>query len=83
MAMNEVNQMNNKLSHLFAETLETLEDFAETGIAFLPEQPSPAMIRAGALAGGIAEEQAAKIYRAMVAAERLEDRGGAEGQITH
>lgn len=81
--MNEVNQKNNKLSHIFAETLETLEDLAETGIAFVPEQPSPTMIRAGALAGGIAEDQAARIYRAMVAADRLEDRRGAEGQVTH
>jgi len=78
-----MNDRNGRLSRLFVETLETLEDLTSTGIAFLPEQPSRAMTRAGALAGGICEDQAAKIYRAMVAAERLEDKDGGEGQTTH
>lgn len=78
-----MNDKNDKLSRLFVETLETIEELSDSGIAFVPEQPSPAMTRAGAIAGGIAEDQAAKIYRAMVAAERLDNQDHPEGQTTH
>lgn len=53
--------------------LEELEEMAELGIKFVPVQPSPAMIQAGARTGGINEALAAKIYRAMLEVDTLED----------
>tara|TARA_Y100000813_G_scaffold51227_1_gene35813 strand:- start:22 stop:258 length:237 start_codon:yes stop_codon:yes gene_type:complete len=56
-----------------ASVIDELEDLIESGVKFVPAQPSPAMTQAGARAGGIDEAQAAKIYRAMLEADAIED----------
>ncbi len=56
-----------------ASVLDELEDLIDSGVKFVPAHPSPAMTQAGARAGGIDEEQAAKIYRAMLEADSFED----------
>ncbi|MEQ8806825.1 MAG: hypothetical protein RIE87_10155 [Rhodospirillales bacterium] len=53
--------------------LTELEELVDLGVKFVPVQPSLAMIQAGARAGGIDEALAAKIYRAMLEADALED----------
>lgn len=53
--------------------LDELEEMAEHGVKFVPVQPSPAMIEAGARTGGINEALVAKIYRAMLEVDTLED----------
>ncbi|MEQ9556127.1 MAG: hypothetical protein RIG67_10160 [Rhodospirillales bacterium] len=53
--------------------LSELEELVDLGIKFVPVQPSHAMIQAGARAGGVDESLAAKIYRAMLEADALED----------
>lgn len=53
--------------------LDELEEMAELGVKFVPVQPSPAMIEAGARIGGINEALVAKIYRAMLDVDTLED----------
>lgn len=50
-----------------------LEEMVDLGIKFVPVQPSPAMLQAGARVGGIDQALAAKIYRAMLEADTLED----------
>jgi hypothetical protein len=53
--------------------LTELEELVDLGIKFVPMQPSPGMIQAGARAGGVDPTLAEKIYRAMLEADSLED----------
>ncbi|PIW29735.1 MAG: hypothetical protein COW30_04150 [Rhodospirillales bacterium CG15_BIG_FIL_POST_REV_8_21_14_020_66_15] len=59
--------------------LSELEELVDLGVKFVPRQPSPAMILAGARAGGIDEALTAKIYCAMLEADSLEDPEGTAG----
>lgn len=68
-----MNSKNKTFSTGLSRALVEIQDLADSGIKFVPERPSPAMTQAGALAGGIDEDKAAKIYRAMLEAESLED----------
>ena len=70
-------------SDLIADAMERLEELADLDVAFVPEHPSPAMTRAGARAGGIPEEQAARVYRAMIEADRLDDLDPSDERSTH
>lgn len=70
-------------SDLIGDSLERLEQLAELDVAFVPERPSKAMTRAGARVGGVDEELAARIYRAMIAAERLDDLDPPEDGSSH
>ncbi|MDT8288001.1 MAG: hypothetical protein RQ748_12900 [Elusimicrobiales bacterium] len=63
--------------------LTELEALVDRGIKFVPNQPSPLMMRAGARAGGVDEIRAAKIYRAMLEADTLEDPEGKPGTRTN
>jgi hypothetical protein len=63
----------NRLSPNLEMALAELEEQVDLGVKFVPMQPSLAMIQAGARAGGIDEALAAKIYRAMLEADTLED----------
>ncbi|MBD3668724.1 MAG: hypothetical protein HUJ16_12215 [Kangiella sp.] len=68
-----MNSKEKPLSVDLSRALYEIQDLADSGIKFVPERPSPAMTQASALAGGIDEAKAAKIYRAMLEAESLED----------
>lgn len=63
--------------------LTELEELIDLGIKFVPVQPSPAMVSAGARAGGVDEALAAKIYRAMLEADSLEDPDAHYGMRTN
>jgi hypothetical protein len=63
-----------RLSQNLKLALSELEDLGDLGIKFVPWQPSPTMIEAGARAGGVDNELAAKIYRAMLEADAMSDR---------
>ena len=62
-----------RISMNMASALEQLEDLADAGVKFVPSQPTSAMTSAGARAGNIGEDHAARIYRAMVEADNLND----------
>lgn len=53
--------------------LTELEELVDLGVKFVPVQPSLAMIQAGARASGVDEALVAKIYRAMLEADALDD----------
>ena len=53
--------------------LTELEELIDLGIKFVPMQPPLAMIQAGARASGVDEALVAKIYRAMLEADALDD----------
>lgn len=53
--------------------LEELKDLVDSGVKFVPAQPTKIMTDAGARAGNVDEDQAARIYRAMVEADNLDD----------
>ena len=63
----------NRLSPNLEMALAELEEQVDLGVKFVPMQPSLAMMQAGARAGGIDEALAAKIYRAMLEADAIED----------
>jgi hypothetical protein len=49
--------------------LMLLEDLDRSGMAVVPVKPSPAMLKAGSLAGGITENATRKVWKAMLSAE--------------
>lgn len=60
--------------------LTELEELIDLGIKFVPVQPSRVMIQAGARASGVDEALVAKIYRAMLEADALDDPEALPGQ---
>jgi hypothetical protein len=48
--------------------LAAVEAMGETDAVVVPATPSPAMLSAGARGGGVSEDIAARVYRAMILA---------------
>ncbi len=52
------------------ESLTLLDDLGCAGLVITPDEPTYAMLHAGATAGGISPKQAERVYQAMVRAEQ-------------
>ncbi|KZC97019.1 hypothetical protein [Oceanibaculum pacificum] len=54
-------------SEALEAALEAVEALDSLGLVVAPVDPTAAMVRAGAASGGVPDELAARIYRAMLA----------------